>query len=283
MCNACNPALNPKQYRHRWEMPLVALAWILSIAAVCVSLTITIFYSDLADSEKIEDFRWILNAGYLVLLTPFAAGVARFYQAAKERSNGALVGPRQFPEIWETYTDLLAKFDLPNAPALYVVNGNGSVNAYAMSCSVRRKYVVLNAEIAALSQTDPNIVRFVLAHELAHHKLGHVTLVRIVIGAVMRSLFLPGKAMIRAQEYSADRLAMAVCPDAADTLAFLTVGPWMAGRLNADAFAEQMAQEDRSPMVRLVNIASDHAVTTKRFKALRDIARHGFERHGQMF
>ncbi len=36
-------------------------------------------------------------------------------------------------------------------------------------------------------------------------------------------------------------------------------------------------------MIRLVNIASDHAVMTKRYKALRDVLDHGFDRHGQMF
>ncbi|PQV56191.1 Zn-dependent protease with chaperone function [Defluviimonas denitrificans] len=280
MCEACNPARTPQRYRHRWEMPMVVTAWMISLLAVGVSLTAT---DDIVASARANDVEWLLNLGYLVLFTPIMALITRFYRAAKERSNGIKVGPQQFSHIWDIYTDLLTRFDLPTAPALYVVNGNGAVNAYAMSCSLRRKYVVLNAEIAGLGQHDPELVRFVLAHELAHHKLGHVALVRISIAAVMHALFLPGKAMIRAQEYSADRLAMAVCPEAADTLVFLSVGPWMAQQLNAEAYVDQMVEDSRGLMVRVVNMASDHAVMSKRYKALRDIAKHGFDKHGEMF
>lgn len=280
MCNACDVAQNATNYRHRWEIPLVVVAWVLSILAVVGSITAAETMTSLAENE---DAALFLNLGYAVVTMPFLIFVLRFYQAAKERSNGIKVGPQQFPEIWEIYTELLAKFELAHAPGLYVINGNGQVNAYALSCSVQHKYVVLHAEIAALVHLDPQIVRFVLAHELAHHKLGHVSLIRLAVETVMRALFLPGQALTRAQEYSADRLAMAVCPEASDTIAFLTVGPWMAERLNTEAFAEQIEGEESSLMVRVVNIASDHAVMTKRFKALRDIAKHGFEKHGQMF
>ena len=279
MCQSCNRVTDPKEYRHRWEMPLVIVAAVLSVLAILFSLTVADSLGENA-AEGLGEWR---HLGFLVLGAPVLIFVARLYMGARERGNGARVGPRQFPEIWEIYENLLLAFDLPHPPALYVVNCNGAVNAFALSCTVRRKYVMLNAEIAALVQVDPRIVRFVLAHELAHHKLGHVSLIRQVIGVVMNAMYLPGKAYIRAQEYSADRLAMAVCPDAADSLVFLTVGPWMAERISADAFADQIEEDNRGPMMRLVNIASDHAVMVKRFKALRDIQRHGFSSHGEMF
>lgn len=280
MCASCEKLTNAGQYRHRWEMPLTTLAWILSICAVVVSVYVTLNPSVV---EITEDNAWLYQMGYGVLLLPIPMAVLRFFLAAKSRANGARVGPTQFPEIWAIYEDLLAKFDLPATPALYVVNGNGVVNAYALSCSMQRKYIVLHAEIAMLVKVNPDIVRFVLAHELAHHKLGHTSLLRLAITTVMRSLYLPGQAFIRAQEYSADRLAMAACPESAETLVFLTVGPFMAEGINTQAFLEQADAEEKSWMVRIVNIASDHAVMTKRFKALIDIARHGFGRHGQMF
>lgn len=79
------------------------------------------------------------------------------------------------------------------------------VNAFALECNRRQRYVVIHAEIAMLMPTAPEIVEFVLAHELAHHKLRHVSLWRLAIGVVPQSLVLPGLATTRAQEYSAAR------------------------------------------------------------------------------
>lgn len=259
---------------------MVALATFISLGAIILSLSAPVVFGDLPEDPEI---RTVVMVGYFVLFSPILIFFSRLYKAAQQRASAAKVGPEQFPEIWAVYTELLAAIDLPHPPALYVSNGNGVVNAFALSCTVRRKYVVLHAEIATLMAVDPDIVRFVLAHELAHHKLGHVGMARLVVGLVMHWMFLPGKALIRAQEYSADRLALALCPDAADKLLFLTVGPWLGHRINPEAFAEQSREEDKSLMVRIINIASDHAVMTKRYKALRDIETHGFERHGQMF
>jgi hypothetical protein len=44
-----------------------------------------------------------------------------------------------------------------------------------------------------------------------------------------------------------------------------------------------MVEDSRGLMVRVVNMASDHAVMSKRYKALRNIAEHGFDKHGEMF
>ncbi len=278
MCSTCEIGTG-KQYRHRWEMPLVAVAVAASLGAILLSVVMTVWFPEQTLSET---GGWEI-AGYIILLSPILMFFSRLYIAAVQRANGAKVGPEQFPEIWALYSGLLEAIQLPHAPALYVINGNGAVNAFALSCTVRRKYIVLNAELATLMSVDPDIVRFVLAHELAHHKLGHVGLLRLVVGVVMSMLFLPGKALTRAQEYSADRLALALCPKAADKLLVLTVGPWLAGHINPAAFAAQGLEDERSLMVRIANIASDHAVMTKRYKALRDIENDGFDRHGQMF
>ena len=86
--------------------------------------------------------------------------------------------------------------------------------------------------------TAPDVVEFVLAHELAHHKLHHVSLWRIVIGVIPGLMVLPGQTTTRAQEYSADRVAMAVCPNHASAMRLLVVGPWMANGVNPEVWAE---------------------------------------------
>ena len=128
MCEACNPARTPQRYRHRWEMPMVVTAWMISLLAVGVSLTAT---DDIVASARANDAEWLLNLGYLVLFTPIMALITRFYRAAKERSNGIKVGPQQFSHIWDIYTDLLTRFDLPTAPSYRPVAEQARPGAYA--------------------------------------------------------------------------------------------------------------------------------------------------------
>lgn len=233
--------------------------------------------------ENATDLRDMADTAYLLLLAPIAIYIYRFYMAAQARSNAILVGPRQFPELYALYQDLAQRLDMPNPPKLYVTNGNGVVNAYALECNRRYRYIVMHSEIAMMLPKSPEVVEFVLAHEMAHHKLRHVSLWRIIIGMIPNTLILPGLTTTRAQEYSADRVAMAVCPNHANAIRLLAVGPWIADGVNPDAWLEQCDAEHREWMVRAANMMSSHAVGVKRFKALRDIERKGFSAHGEMF
>lgn len=274
--------------RHRWEMPMIWIAvaltvlpFVLLIGLESGALEPILAVMGPEARAAVEDFSDIV---VLLVGAPFAFYVVRFFIATKDRAQSIKVGPEQFPALWHLYTQIAAKMDMPTLPRLYVKNGNGVVNAYALSCNRRHKYVVLHAEIACLVESHPQIVAFVIAHELAHHKLGHVALWRIIVSMVPNLLFLPGKAVIRVQEYSADRLAFHHCPDCIDDrCSFLGVGPTMAGQVNPEALYKQTVEDDRSLWIRLHNILSDHAVLTKRFKALKDMEQQGIDSHGQMF
>ena len=235
------------------------------------------------DPETVTEARDFSESLMLILIAPLGFYIYRFYMAAKARADAILVGPQQFPELHAMYQDLAQRLDMPNPPKLYVTNGNGVVNAYALECNRRYRYVVIHAEIAMMLPTAPDVVEFVLAHELAHHKLRHVSLWRLVIGMVPNLLVVPGLTTTRAQEYSADRVAMAVCPNHASAMRLLVVGPWMANGVNPEAWLEQCNAEHREWMVRLANTLSSHAVMVKRFKALRDIEDKGFDAQGEMF
>lgn len=233
--------------------------------------------------EDAADLRDLATALMLLPLAPLAFYIYRFFMAAQARSNAVLVGPQQFPELYALYQDIASRLKMSRLPKLYVANGNGVVNAFALECNRRHGYVIIHAEIAQVLDQSPDVVSFVLAHELAHHKLRHVSLWRIVISLVPNLLVVLGVTTTRAQEYSADRLAMAVCPDHANALRLLSVGPWMEKGVNPQAWLEQANAEHREFFVRITNLLSSHAVGVKRFKALKDIETHGFSRHGEMF
>lgn len=279
--------LQAPELRHRWEMPMV---WIsVGISALALLLSGAVSVADLSGSlsdlptEDQETLRELAQYGWIVVFGPLVIFVLRYFMASGARANAVRVGPQQFPALWAMYVDLANRLGVTELPRFYVTNGNGVVNAYALSCNTRHKYVVIHAEIAFLIDSQPKVVEFVLGHELAHHKLGHTSLFRAAIGAVPQFLVLPGRALVRSQEYSADRLALYHCPDCLEGCSFLGVGPFMAGQVNHEALYQQAVEDDRSLWVRLHNVLSDHAVLVKRFKALRDMQDKGLGEHGQMF
>ncbi|RCW79995.1 M48 family metallopeptidase [Paracoccus lutimaris] len=276
------------RYRHRWEMPLIWLCALITIAAVILGLGIFAVdegtaLNDALGQEDASLLRGISETAFLILFAPIGLYIYRFYLAAQSRANGILVGERQFPELFTMYQEIGRRLEMPKLPRLYVVNGNGVVNAFALECNRRYNYVVIHAEIAMLLPTAPDVVEFVLAHELGHHKLRHVSLWRAVIGILPGFTVLLGLATTRAQEYSADRIALAVCPGSARATRLLAVGPWMESGVNADAWLEQCNAEHRELWVRVTQAMSSHAVMVKRYKALREIERDGFSAQGEMF
>jgi len=269
--------------RHKAEMPLFYMCTAITGLVLAAAAALA-FEPEMVAGMGLESL--VEDATGLVALAPLVPIViffTKFYTAAKARANGVKVGPEQFPEIHQRYLAIAEKIGMANIPELYVVNGNGVVNAYALSCNARRSYVVLHAEIAMLSQTRPQVVDFVLAHELGHHKLNHVSLFSILVKIIPGFLVLPQRAAVRAQEYSADRVAMSACGKCADSIALLAVGPHMEHRVDIDAYARQAEHEEKSWFVRIVHWMSDHAVNTKRLRALRQIEAHGFDNHGSMF
>ncbi|MFC3529062.1 M48 family metallopeptidase [Paracoccus mangrovi] len=288
MCADHHPRNDFTRYRHRWEMPLIWVSAVVTVATVLLGLAIIAVdqgtvLNDALGEDSATLLREFPGYFYILLIAPVAIYAYRFYVAAQSRANAILVGPRQFPELFATYQELGRRLEMPHLPRLYVINGNGVVNAFALECNRRHNYVVIHAEIAMLLSTAPDVVEFVLAHELGHHKLRHVSLWRAVIAIVPGATVVLGQATTRAQEYSADRIALAVCPGTANATRLLAVGPWMESGVAPDAWLEQCQAEHREFWVRISQAMSSHAVMVKRYKALREIERDGFSAQGEMF
>jgi len=278
--------INFHALRHRWEMPLIWLSVLVTLLSLGLSLAV-VFTDEAVLRARFGDLAADLldyaQTALLLLVLPLFIFLMRFYTIAKAKSNAIRVGPKQMPQIWVMYQSLCQRLQMPRVPRLYVINGNGVVNAYAMSCNTRLGYVVIHSEIAMLIETCPEAVEFVLAHELGHHKLGHVSLWRIVVGFIPGLLPPLGISTTRAQEYSADRVALKVCNHQGDAMKLLAVGPWMHRAVDDSGWLEQCEDERREVFVRLANVMSDHAVMVKRYKALRDIEAKGYSSQGDMF
>jgi Zn-dependent protease with chaperone function len=85
-------------------------------------------------------------------------------------ANAVRVGPTQFPELHELFTEVLETFDWAERPELFV-SQTPVVNASAIG--FERPFIVINSGM--LDILDREERRFILAHELAHIMSGHTT------------------------------------------------------------------------------------------------------------
>src|SRR5436853_136979 len=128
----------------------------------------------------------------IALLGWLIAGL--FYYSRIKKARAALRGSAlrvdqtQFPAIHELIRDLSARVGLPEPPEVYILEDNQQ-NAFALKHG-GKKYVVLIDDIVhgASSTGNQKVLSFIIAHELAHHALGHTGLLRSIVSSSYKPL-----------------------------------------------------------------------------------------------
>ena len=150
--------------------------------------------------------------GYIVIFG-LAIFMAQGMALGRIRGNAIKVGPRQLPMVHKQVHEHSALMQLKNVPDVYVVQAGGMMNAFATRFW-GRNFVIIFSDVLEMAMSQGEAaVGFIVAHELAHHKRGHLKL---------RWLTLPGRivpylgfAYSRACEYTCDRFAARCQPDGA--------------------------------------------------------------------
>jgi Zn-dependent protease with chaperone function len=277
-------ALPPvRELRHRAEVPMLALAGIATLIAILVFIGLAVARADEPD--------WLTSAVAAIVVAPFLV-VTVFMRLNywKAISNGVEVTERQLPQLYEIHRELGERLGMtPNGegldklPQLYLVNGNGVMNAYATKCRVSRGYVVINSDLLDIAylKGDFETIRFVLGHELGHIKCRHVSVWRSVLRPVS-NLLQVGQSVSRAQEYTADRVGSFLAPRGALGMVSLMAGKHMGQHVDIDAYFESVASHRDGFWLKVANFRSDHAVGYRRLTALRRVQDEGWDVHGRM-
>ena len=178
------------------------------------------------------------------------------------------VSQKQFPAVDGLVIQCASALGMKKTPHVFVVPGRGILNAFAMKVFLTR-FVILNAEVVdfALKRGKQDELKFIIAHELAHHAAGHLnTWQGILTIPTKLILFLP-LALSRAREYSCDSIAAALVADrqtSARALMMLAHGSLaLADHADIDQFVDQ---ETHVPILGgfLVEIFSPHPRMTRR-------------------
>jgi Zn-dependent protease with chaperone function len=157
------------------------------------------------------------------------------------RGKSIKVSADQFPEIHEMVEELSWALAMPQ-PDVYIVNENGLLNAFAKRLH-NRNLVILCSDVVEMAYTfGRDELAFVLCHELAHIKRGHVHREWLYMPADLVPFL--GSALSRAREYTCDRIAQALVPTGAlYGLVSLSAGTQLFKRVNLKALYDQQDRE----------------------------------------
>ena len=280
-----------KRLRHSAEMPLyralqvINVLFIVAVIVVfCLSFTDNVkkiqkTYTETVesynndeqiDTDKVQEeiptnVQLLVTIIFIVPYLLFALA----YAYAQVRARSVKITPNQFPEIYNLINEYAYRFNMP-VPEAYIVQENGILNAFS-SFVVRKKYIQINAdlfEVAYREYGDIGSIGFVIAHEMAHIKLGHASLpyqLWILWGGIVPFL---GQTASRTREFSCDRLAQVVSGnDGIEAMMALTVGKHLYKNVNVQDYINESVKVDGF-FVGIYNLLSTHPILPKRIKAL---------------
>ncbi len=175
----------------------------------------------------------VLLLGFLAYLFVQSALIARI------KGDGVELSESQFPDLYAHFCACCERLKMPSRPKAYIVNGNGTLNAFATQF-LGLQYVVLMSDVIDAMDRHAEGVRFYIGHELGHLRLRHLS------GHLLRwpALWLPlvGAAYSRAKESSCDRHGLACCSSpasAAHALAALSSGAKRWAKLDPASYVKQ--------------------------------------------
>ena len=274
-----------RKLRHPAEIPLLIatsmatalayLAWIalvIWLVAVPEPTGLGAQVRDFFLSEENSGMQFLL----LVPLIPIILWVARAMLYAKLRATAVQMSPTQFPEGYRMVVEAAQQFGLRRVPDAYVTMGNGQINAFAAGHGYRR-FVVVHSDMFEIGgrARDPEALRFVIGHEVGHLAAGHISMLRLLFVTLGLNVPLLGKALVRAQEYTADNHGYAYAPAGVPgVVGVLSGGKYLGAEVNTHALADRATRE-KGLWLHMTVWRSTHPVITWRAHALRDRTRPG--------
>lgn len=235
---------------------------------------------------------WLRTIVSVSIVGPILASlVFARYQYWTTISNAVEVTAEQLPDLHDLFVEQATRLGMTpdgegmgKTPRLFLVNGNGVMNAYATKCRIRRGYVVIYSDLLDLAYEhgDFELMRFVLGHELGHHHCGHTQFRRLMVTQVIRPLFL-WPSFSRAQEYTADRVGAFLSIDGSPGMIGLYAGKNMSKDVDLDAYLAAVGTHRDGFWLKLANFRADHPVGFRRLPTLRRMQSEGWDIHGKFF
>ena len=120
-----------------------------------------------SDDKAILDFLNSYYYWYIVLGLPVGFFLLMLYQIGKmhgeNRANGVLLTKNQYPVVYEVFEDLAKRAGFKEVPDLFLIKGNGTINAYATCVPEYRDFAAVYSDLIddCLKNNDFKTLRMV--------------------------------------------------------------------------------------------------------------------------
>lgn len=188
------------------------------------------------------------------------------------RINAIQLSPDQHKKLYEVYHAAAQALQMKSVPTAYVVDMDGSANAFAIKI-VRKRMVVFFSEAVQRLLEDGKYeeLKAIAAHELAHVHLRHTHYHFFLLP--FRAVPFLALWLSRIQEYSADRAALFVVKDVRimqSALAKLVLGTYVTKNINIEDYIVKFRGE-RGFIIWLAKLLSTHPPLPARMAALQQL------------
>src|SRR5215213_9989090 len=204
----------------------------------------------------------------LLLLVP---GLVFYRQLTRAGIRGSAVrlSRRQFPDIYAVKEDFARRLNLRREPEIYLMSGNGTLNAFAAS-TIGYDFVVIHSELFSNTyERNRDALAFIVGQELGHLRLGHTRLWYQLSTAYVDRVPLLGGFLSRAREFSCDRHGAYLAPQGEEGLVLLAAGRYVYKEVDVGELLEQ-AREFQGFWPTVAQLPQSHPFTVRRLKVLYD-------------
>jgi Zn-dependent protease with chaperone function len=265
--------MNSVQLRSPSEIPLYVvsvLVNLLIIALILVGALLLGYLNALAGEPLSGPAVDVIRAAFFALLL-LVPGLVLYRQITRAGTRGSAVrlSPGQFPDIYAVKEDFARKLGLKREPEIYLMSGNGTLNAFAAS-TFGYDFVVIHSELFSNTyEKNRDALAFIVGHELGHLRLGHTRLWYQLSTAYVDQVPLLGGFLSRAREFSCDRHGAYLAPRGEEGLVLLAAGRYVYKDVDVGELLEQ-AQRFRGFWPVVAQLPQSHPFTVRRLKVLHD-------------
>ena len=265
--------MNSARLRDPYEIPLYIVSVLVNLLIVALILSgalllgfLNALVGEPLSGPVVDAIRVAFVA--LLLLVP---GLVVYRQLTRAGIRGSAVrlSRPQFPDIYAVKEDFARRLGLKRDPEIYLMSGNGVLNAFAAS-TFGYDFVVIHSELFSNTyEKNKDALAFIIGHELGHLRLGHTRLWYQLSTAYVDWVPLLGGFLSRAREFSCDRHGAYVAPQGEEGLVLLAAGRYVYKQVDLEQLLEQ-AQRFRGFWPTVAQLPQSHPFTVRRIKILHD-------------
>jgi Zn-dependent protease with chaperone function len=232
-----------------------------------VVLTIAVLFGAAKYFKKIfaGDIKETITASMVVIIYSVLIWLFVMFQkvflVGYLKGNGIEITQNQFPEIYQCYYEMGQSLRIKKMPPLFIIQQGGSLNAFAIRFS-GKNYIAVYSDIFEMINSDVEVVKFILGHELGHVKRHHMS--KMFWTSLSCIVPFVTSAYSRSCEYTCDNIGNDLSRNGSlSGLLVLAAGKKLYKQINIEQYIED-SKKQKGFALKFTGICSSHPFLPKR-------------------